>query len=288
MAVARRNIKRPVVAAKVPATRERIPEKALIMSGYGINSEMETCEVLARAGMAADIVHINDLIAGEQRLSDYRLLVFPGGFSYGDDTGAGNAFANRVRNNLWDELQEFLDGDNLVLGICNGFQILANLGLVPAFDRSYRREIALMPNRGGRLECRFVTLKPANENLWTKGIERIWCPISHGEGNFSCSEETLKKIKQRKMVAFTYCREDMSPADGEYPYNPNGALEDIAGITSANGKVLGMMPHPERAMEFYNLYDWPLVKEQARREGKPVPQESPNMQIFKNIVEYFS
>lgn len=288
MAAARRNIRRPAVATKAPAAQETIPEKALIMSGYGINSEMETQEALARAGMDSDIVHINDLIAGERQLSDYRLLVFPGGFSYGDDTGAGNAFANRVRNNLWDELQEFMDGDNLVLGICNGFQILANLGLVPAFDRNYARDIALMPNRGGRLECRFVTLKPEHENLWTKGIERIWCPVSHGEGNFSCSADTLKKIKQKKMVAFTYCREDMSPANGEYPYNPNGALEDIAGITSANKKVLGMMPHPERAMEFLNLYDWPLVKEQARREGRPVPKESPNMQIFKNIVEYFS
>ncbi len=93
-------------------------------------------------------------------MSDYRLLVFPGGFSYGDDTGAGNAYANRVRNNLWDDLLEFLDGDNLVLGICNGFQILANLGLVPAFDKTYSRDIALMPNRGGRLECRFVTIRP--------------------------------------------------------------------------------------------------------------------------------
>ena len=142
-----------------------------------------------------------------------------------------------------------MDGDNLVLGICNGFQILANLGLVPAFDRTYAREIALMPNRGGRLECRFVTLKPANENLWTKGIERVFCPVSHGEGNFSCSKETLKKIKDKRMVAFTYCREDLSPAAGEYPYNPNGSVEDIAGITSANGRVLGLMPHPERAME---------------------------------------
>ncbi len=148
MTVSRRRIKRMAVA-KVTAVQEMIPEKALIMSGFGINSEMETQEVLARAGMASDIVHINDLIAGRNRLSDYRLLVFPGGFSYGDDTGAGNAYANRVRNNLWEDLEEFLDGDNLVLGICNGFQILANLGLVPAFDKQYKRDIALMPNRGG-------------------------------------------------------------------------------------------------------------------------------------------
>jgi phosphoribosylformylglycinamidine synthase len=264
-----------------------IPEKAIIMSGFGINSEMETREVLARAGMASDIIHINDLIAGRNRLSDYRLLVFPGGFSYGDDTGAGNAYANRVRNNLWEDLREFLDGDNLVLGICNGFQILANLGLVPAFDRQYKRDIALIPNQGGRLECRFVTLQPAADNLWTRGITKLYCPVAHGEGNFSCSKETLLRLKRQKMITFTYCRDDLSPAEGVYPYNPNGSVEDIAGITSADGKVLGLMPHPERAMEFVNLYDWPLRKEQMKREGLALPSESMNMQLFRNVVDYF-
>jgi phosphoribosylformylglycinamidine synthase I len=269
------------------ARAEPVPEKALIMSGFGINSEMETKEVLARAGMRADIVHINDLIDGRYNLLDYRLLVFPGGFSYGDDTGAGNAYANRVRNNLWEDVEEFLAGDNLVLGICNGFQILANLGLVPAFDRQYRRDIALMPNRKGVLECRFVTLKPVADNLWTRGIERICCPVAHGEGNFYCSKETLDRIRHRKMIAFTYCRDDLTPARGEYPFNPNGSLEDIAGITSADGKVLGLMPHPERAMEFTNLYDWPLLREQMKRAGTAIPSESMNMQLFRNIVDYF-
>jgi len=264
-----------------------IDEKALIMSGFGINSEMETKEVLVRAGMDADIVHINDLIAGRKGLSEYRLLVFPGGFSYGDDTGAGNAYANRVRNNLWDDLLEFLDGDNLVLGICNGFQILANLGLVPAFDKHYTRDIALMPNRGGRLECRFVSLKPAAENLWTKGIERMYCPVAHGEGNLSCTPDTLLRLKRQKMVAFTYCHDDLTPAYGEYPWNPNGSVEDIAGITSADGKVLGLMPHPERAMEFVNMYDWPLRKEQMKRQGIALPVESLNLQLFRNVVGYF-
>lgn len=266
---------------------ESIPEKALIMSGFGINSEMETKEVLARAGMGADIVHINDLIDGRFNLLDYRLLVFPGGFSYGDDTGAGNAYANRVRNNLWKDVEEFLAGDNLVLGICNGFQILANLGLVPAFDRQYKRDIALMPNRKGVLECRFVTLKPVADNLWTRGIEQMYCPVAHGEGNFFCSKDTLDRIRRRKMIAFTYCREDLTPARGEYPYNPNGSQEDIAGITSADGKVLGLMPHPERAMEFISLYDWPLRREQMKRAGIAIPSESMNMQLFRNIVDYF-
>ena len=264
-----------------------IDEKALIMSGFGINSEMETKEVLARAGMDADIIHINDLIAGRKRLSEYRLLVFPGGFSYGDDTGAGNAYANRVRNNLWDDLLEFLDGDNLVLGICNGFQILANLGLVPAFDKQFKRDIALMPNQNGRLECRFVSLMPAADNLWTKGIERLYCPVAHGEGNLSGSPETLLRLKRHKMIAFTYCQDDLTPAYGKYPWNPNGSVEDIAGITSADGKVLGLMPHPERAMEFVNLYDWPLRKEEMQRKGVTVPTESMNMQLFRNAVGYF-
>ena len=266
---------------------EKIPEKAIIMSGFGINSEMETQEVLSRAGMDADIIHINDLIEGRRRLAGYRLLVLPGGFSYGDDTGAGNAFANRLRNNLWEDLEGFLEGDNLVLGICNGFQILANLGLVPAFESDCKRDIALMPNRKGVLECRFVTLKPANDNLWTKGIGRIYCPVAHGEGNFSCSKETLQRLKKQKQIAFTYCREDMSAADGEYPFNPNGSVDDIAGITSADGKVLGLMPHPERAMEFTNLYDWPLRKERMKRERVPIPHESLNMQLFRNIVDSF-
>jgi phosphoribosylformylglycinamidine synthase subunit PurQ / glutaminase len=285
MVVARRT--RARTTPGITTSREMIPEKAIIMSGFGINSEMETQEVLARAGMTSDIVHINDLIAGRNRLSDYRLLVFPGGFSYGDDTGAGNAYANRLRNNIWEDLLEFLDGDNLVLGICNGFQILANLGLVPAFDRQYTRDIALMPNRGGRLECRFVTLKPEADNLWTRGIDRIYCPVAHGEGNFYCSKETLQLLKRQKMIAFTYCREDLRPAEGEYPFNPNGSTGDIAGITSADGRVLGLMPHPERAMEFVNLYDWPLRRELMRRQGLVAPVESPNMQFFRNVVEYF-
>ena len=286
MAVSHRTIKR-MATEKGANALAVIPEKALIMSGYGINSEMETQEALARAGMASDIIHINDLIAGLNCLADYRLLVFPGGFSYGDDTGAGNAYANRIRNNLWEDLREYLDGDNLVMGICNGFQILANLGLVPAFDRGYKRDIALMPNRSGRLECRFVTLLPATDNLWTRNITKLYCPVAHGEGNFSCSKETLLRLKRQKMIAFTYCREDLIPADGLYPWNPNGSMADIAGITSADGKVLGLMPHPERAMEFVNLYDWPLRKEQMRREGLALPTESMNMQVFRNVVDYF-
>ena len=174
----------PFVRTDTPLRPEKdgASPRALIMSGYGINSEMETVEALKMAGMASDIVHINDLIADVTALTHYRLLVFPGGFSYGDDTGAGNAFANRIRNNLKSALDEFLAGDNLVLGICNGFQILAHLGLVPGFDALHTRDIALMPNRKGVLECRFVTLKPESDTLWTRGLPLLFCPVAHGEG----------------------------------------------------------------------------------------------------------
>lgn len=132
-----------------------------------------------------------------------------------------------------------------------------------------------------------MTLRPVAENLWTRGIERLYCPVSHGEGNFSCSPATLERLKREKMIAFTYCRDDLSPAGGEYPYNPNGSTGDIAAITSADGKVLAMMPHPERAMDFCTLYDWPLQKELLKRSHLPVPDESLNMQIFRNIVGFF-
>jgi phosphoribosylformylglycinamidine synthase len=172
------------------------------------------------------------------------------------------------------------------MGICNGFQILVHLGLLPGFKR-FKAESALMQNASGVFQCRFVTLKPVASNIWTKNIERIYCPVAHGEGNFFCKKSTLVKMKEKKMVAFRYVKEDMSPANREFPYNPNGAIDDIAGITSENGKVLGMMPHPERAMEFCNLYDWGLQKELLKRSGKPLPKESLNMQIFRNAVGYF-
>lgn len=262
-------------------------DKALIFSGYGVNSEMETAEALKRSGMASDVVHVNDVIAKRVKLKDYRLLVLPGGFSYGDDTGSGNAYAWRLRHNVWDDLQDFLDGDNLVLGICNGFQILVNLGLLPAFDKKRERTAALMPNASGVFQCRPVTLKPASESFWTQGIERIDCPVAHGEGNFYCSEADFKKMEQKGLVAFRYVKPDLTPANREYPFNPNGALSDVAGIVSEDKKVLGLMPHPERAMESIQLSDGFLQKEHAKRAGNVLARDSHNLQLFKNAVKYF-
>ncbi len=264
--------------------------KAIIITGYGINCEVETARCFERAGSTAEVVHINDLIDGNKKLSDYQIMAIPGGFSYGDDTGSGNALANKAKNNLNEELLKFAQEDKLIIGICNGFQILTNLGLVPATDMQYgKREAVLMHNSTVRYECRWVHLKNSSEKcIWTKNIDIIHVPIAHGEGNFYTESETLNKIKANNQIAFKYVKEDGSPANGELPFNPNGAMEDIAGICDESGRIFGMMPHPERFNSFTNEDGWELKKEKLIREGKELPKEGAGLEIFKNAAKYFS
>jgi len=259
--------------------------KVIVMSGYGLNCESETAYAFELAGATADIVHINDLINKKMKMSDYDIMVFPGGFAYGDDTGAGNAYANKVRNNLWKELMDFIKAGNLVFGICNGFQIMTNLGLFA----DGKRINAMDSNTQNRYECRWVHIKGNNTNcVFTKGVELTHLPIAHGEGRFVCDEETLIKLKQNNQVVFSYCDENGNPAKGEFPANPNGSTEDIAGICDKTGRIMGLMPHPERAIFVESEPEFHLKKELAKREGKRLPTyiES-NMMIFKNAVEYF-
>ena len=261
----------------------------LIMAGYGINCEEETRYLFEKAGATAEIVHVNDLIDGRKKITDYQVMAFPGGFSYGDDTGSGNAYANKVRNNLWEDLEKFVKEDKLVIGICNGCQILANLGLVPGFDGEYgKREIALRWNVTARYECRWIDMKLQSDKcVWTKGMDRLRCPVSHGEGNFYAEEDVLKKLNEGDQVVFRYVKEDGALANGEFPYNPNGALEDMAAVCDPSGRVLAIMPHPERNWNFYNQDNWALLKEKAEREGIALPEEGQGMKMFRNAVEYF-
>jgi len=263
--------------------------RALILTGYGINCDEETVHAFKKAGADARVVHVNDLISGKVKLDDFRIMAFPGGFSYGDDTGSGNALANRIRNNMWDMLARFVEEDNLVLGICNGFQVLMNLGLLPAIDGSYGTpQAALDHNRTARYECRWVSLKvQSSKSPFLSGIDDLRMPVAHGEGRFVCPDSTLRKLSDGGQVALRYTNADGSPADGRFPANPNGSLDDIAAITDPTGRVLGMMPHPERAVHFTNLDDWPLRKERLRREGKTVPEHGPGLAFFTNAVRYF-
>jgi phosphoribosylformylglycinamidine synthase subunit PurQ / glutaminase len=263
--------------------------KALIITGYGINCEEETAYIYRKAGAEAQILHVNDLIENPTPLADAQILTIPGGFSYGDDTGSGNAFANKLRNNLGDELIKFAQEDKLILGICNGFQILANLGLVPAVDKKYGdRQIAITHNPSTRYEDRWVHLKRSTDQcVWLKDIEILHAPIAHGEGNFFADDDTLKKLKSNGQIAWRYVNEDGSPANNKFPINPNGSLEDIAGVCDESGRILGMMPHPERFLSFTNEEGWELKKEKLIREGKDLPEEGAGIKLFSNAVDYF-
>lgn len=263
--------------------------KALVLTGYGINCDEETSFALERAGAESKLVHINDLIDNRKQLSLYQILAFPGGFSYGDDTGAGNALANKVRNHLWEELREFVEKDRLVIGICNGFQAMTNLGLLPAFDGRYgERQAALIHNDSARYIDRWVDLEFSGESPWVRGLSKMPLPIAHGEGKFYMENDRDKLLLLAKgLVAVKYVHGEICRDQG-LPANPNGAFNDIAGITDESGRILGLMPHPERAIDFTHLPNWTLQREQYKRAGKEMPREGPGIQIFKNGVSYFN
>lgn len=264
-----------------------IKPKVLIFSGYGLNCEEETKFSFEQAGGEADIVHINDLIKTKSLLKKYQIIAFPGGFSYGDDTGSGNAYASKLRNTLWEEIVSFVEHDTLTIGICNGFQIIVNLGLLPALDNNYgERSTALLPNSNARYTVRWVDVKVINKSPWLAGIKNLSLPIAHGEGRFFVKAKTLKRLKKQKQIALRYVKGEICKYQNLKP-NPNGSLFYIAGITDPSGRILGMMPHPERAISFTQLPNWTYLKEKYVRVGKKIPNTGPGLQIFKNAVNYF-
>lgn len=251
--------------------------RALIFSGYGLNTEGETKSVFESVGATADIVHINDVIEHSSILQNTEIVVFPGGFSYGDDTGSGKAYGNRVKQHLGQQLEKFLRGDTLMLGICNGFQILTAAGILPG---------ALIANDNARYTCRWVDVEVKCDSPWLRGISRMSVPIAHGEGKFYAPEKTMKELR-RNGITLTYVDGDVSK-HLSLPANPNGSMEDIAGITGYGGRVLGLMPHPERAARFTQLPHWTYLREQYLRDGVAIPEEGPGLQMFKNAVQYFA
>jgi len=260
--------------------------KAIVLSGYGINCEQETAHAFQLAGAEAAIVHINDLIDGHDDLADYQILAFPGGFSYGDDTGSGHALAHRVRNHLWEKLLAFIQQDRLVIGICNGFQIMVNLGLLPATEGYGRRQVALIHNTSARYLCRWVDLWVHGEGPWLRRMDGLSLPIAHGEGQFYAPDEVLAQLQETGLAALSYASGEICRHLGLEP-NPNGSLADIAGITDPTGRLLGLMPHPERAVTFTQLPHWTWLKEKYLREGQKIPAQGPGLRIFQNAVEYF-
>ncbi|MBL4805476.1 MAG: phosphoribosylformylglycinamidine synthase subunit PurQ [Alphaproteobacteria bacterium] len=260
---------------------------ALVLAGYGLNCEEETLHAFEYAGLKGSIRHINDVIENPKELDNAQILAIPGGFSYGDDTGAGNAYAQKIKLALWDKLQDFIARDTLTIGICNGCQITANLGLVPAFDKNYgERLVAVTHNLTARYQCRWIDLKITNNSPWLDGVETMHIPVAHGEGRFMMSDDTLEKLKKDGHIAAVYTK-DGEPANGEFPYNPNGSVADIAAITDKTGRILTLMPHPERGMFTWQRDDYMEAKDKAQREGKTLPETADGILLFQNAARYF-
>lgn len=246
--------------------------KVIVLSGYGLNCEEETKFAFETAGGIADIVHINELIARPKILSEYNIMAFPGGFSYGDDTGSGKAYANKMKNHLVKELKEFLNRDTLAIGICNGFQIMTNLGILPG---------ALTNNKNGKYLDRWVDLKIESKSPWLSDIKNISLPIAHGEGRYIIDVKKYKEMKKKKEIAFTYTKGEICDFQN-LEKNPNGAMYNIAGVLAYKGRVLGMMPHPERAMFFHHSPLW-----QNKKIKKNLRKEGDGILLFKNAINYF-
>ncbi|MGL4370073.1 MAG: phosphoribosylformylglycinamidine synthase subunit PurQ, partial [Spirochaetota bacterium] len=240
------------------------------------------------AGGKADILHVNDLIDNPSRLKEYQIFVFPGGFSYGDDTGSGKAMANRIRNNLSEYFAEFIARDVLVLGICNGFQVMASLGIVPGYSPFGNADVALERNSTDRYQCRWVDLiiNKDSKCVFTKGIERLHVPVAHGEGNFYASSSIIARIEDGSQDVMHYAK-GSAPAKGEFPFNPNGAMHDVAAVCDPTGRIMGMMPHPERNILFTQRDDFTARKEDILRAGGALPEESEGILLFRNAVNYF-
>lgn len=250
---------------------------ALIFSGYGLNTEDETKSALESVGARAEVIHINDIIAKPSILNAFQIAVMPGGFSYGDDTGSGKAYGNRLRGHLGPAIEKFLSRDTLMIGICNGFQILTSAGILPG---------ALLANETPRYLTRWVDLEVTGQSPWLADIKTMSVPIAHGEGKYYAPPKTLAALKKDNALAFKYVEGPIAK-HFDLPANPNGALEDIAGVTAYNGRCLGMMPHPERAVRFTQLPHWTFLREKYVRDGVPLPQEGPGLQLFRNAIRYF-
>ena len=245
-----------------------------ILTGFGINSDYKSQHALELAG-AENVkrVHFNEFINGQDKLENYQILMFPGGFSFGDDLGSGRVLANKFRYNLRSDLTKFINDDKLIFGVCNGFQILVKMGLLPAFKNEYYKQtVSLIGNNSGHYEDRWVRMKAhSSPCIWTQGYDSyLEIPVRHGEGKFvTKNSEILQQLWEKHLIPFTY-------DPNEYPNNPNGAMDGIAAICNESGHIFGMMPHPECHTYKYHHPLW--------NRGKA--PEVNGLKIFQNAVNF--
>lgn len=256
--------------------------KTLILQAHGSNRDLDVMDALSLAGADAICVPLNELRFDKTLLSAFQLLVVPGGFSYADALGAGKLLALDLASYFEEEIAAFVDSGKPVIGICNGFQALVKSGILPGENKDKRGKNApsatLTFNEQGHFECRWVNVAPVSQNcIWTKDLEdTITCPIAHGEGNFQTTDLfPLSSFIEHDQVALTYIHPDGSPANGDYPINPNGSMLDIAGICNAQGNVLGLMPHPEN-----HIRAWQHPRHTRGETG------GSGLALFENGVKY--
>jgi phosphoribosylformylglycinamidine synthase subunit PurQ / glutaminase len=264
--------------------------KAIVITGYGTNCETEMAHACRLAGAdQVDIVHMSELLFGEKKLDDYHLLNLPGGFLDGDDLGAGQAGAHRMKyaaaKNHGEKIQEqlfrFIEAGKLVIGVCNGFQMMVKTGLLPGLDGDYnRRQVSLTHNDSSRFEDRWVALMVNEQSpcVFTRGLKKLYFPVRHGEGKFVASDEAiLERIRGEQLVVLRYAEMDSGEPTMRYPGNPNGSPGGIAGICDPSGRLFGLMPHPEAFLHRTNHPRW------TREE---LPEEGQGVAIFRNGISY--
>ncbi len=248
--------------------------RTLILRAPGTNCDAETMFAFQQAGAEVALVHVNQLIRGEERLADYQIMVIPGGFTYGDDISAGKILANELRLKLGDEIQRFIEDGKLILGICNGFQVLVKAGFLPELSSDGSSLLTLAANDSGKFECRWVYLGVHKQSpcVFTRGIDSLYLPVAHGEGKLVVLSGALTESN----VALFYTDEHGDISAG-YPHNPNGSAGNVAGICDSSGRIFGLMPHPEDHIRGTQHPQWTRLGASEYGDG---------FRIFRNAVEW--
>lgn len=267
--------------------------KSLLITGFGINCEEEMAAAYRLAGAEARIVHLNDILVEGFSIHEFDVLNFPGGFSFGDDIASGKVLANKILhkklrsgNTFLDEIRRFLDDKKYILGVCNGFQVLVKMGLLPNIQGDTLQEVTLTENDSGQFEDRWCYYKvsPTVQTPFLQGIDRLYLPVRHGEGKLIVKDDrTRQVILEHGLNCLSYCDADGNPT-GCYPLNPNGSELNCAALTDRSGQILGMMPHPEAFLSLYNHPNWGQLK----RQNPDISERGEGLQIFTNIVRYIA
>jgi phosphoribosylformylglycinamidine synthase len=278
--------KKPAKPAASP-TRLPAPRRArsatprvLVLRAAGTNCDRETAFAFEQAGAEAHALHVNRLLDRPAHLAEAHGLVIPGGFSHGDDLGAGTIFGTKIRARLIDAIRSLVDRGGIVLGICNGFQVLVKTGLVPGFDGGTDRTLTLAQNTSGRYEDRWVRLEVATDkSVFLRPGETYDVPVAHAEGRLLPLDEKVRsRLAREGQVALRYVGADGGhPAP--YPWNPNGAVDDVAGVTDPTGRILGLMPHPER-----HQFPWQSPRFHREKAGSGAVPDG--LRVFLHAVEH--